>query len=165
MKARENRKPEPETEPTELQGALKSPLSGDLIHPGPQNQPSEGPGPVPVARGGLWGVGGRKKALKTLEEMPPALKARPGGLGKSRPRKRTLDTQGGTEPKSRKVEKNEGRKQVSLEKWIIKEVKGSEGHPPDPGGTRTGSGGQENQRIVEPKVLEPTSVPGPTADP
>ena len=147
MKARERLKQESEAEPTKLQGTLKSPLSGDLIHPGPQNQPSEGPGPVPVARGGVWGVGGRKKALKALERMPPALKASPGGLGKSRPSKRTMDTQGGRESKSRKVVKTEGRKQVTLEKWISKEVKGCEGHPPDPGGTRTGSGGQENQRV------------------
>ena len=92
MKARESLKQESEAEPTKLQGALKSPLSGDLSHPGPQNNPSEGPGPVPVVRGGGWGVGGRNKVLKTLEKMPPALKARPGGLEKSRPRKRTLDT-------------------------------------------------------------------------
>ena len=117
-----------------------------------------------VRRGG-WGVRGRKKVLKTLEKMPPALKARPGGLEKSRPRKRTLDTQGGTEPKSRKVEKNEGRKQVSLEKWLKKEAKGSGGHPPDPGGTRTGPERQENQRNEEPMVLEPTTVPGTSIDP
>ena len=100
-----------------------------------------------------------------MEKMPPALKARPGGLEKSRSKKRTLDTQGGTEPKSRKVEKNEGRKQVSLEKWLKKEAKGSGGHPPDPGGTRTGPERQENHQNEEPKVLEPTTVPGTSMDP
>ena len=100
-----------------------------------------------MARGGVWEGGGRKKALKALEKLPLALKASPGGLGKIRPSKRTQDTQGGKELKSRRVMKTEGRKQVTLEKWILKEVKGSEGHPPDPGGTRTGSGGQENQQV------------------
>ena len=99
-----------------LQGALKSPLSGDPNYPGPENQSSEGPGPVPVARGGVWGGGGRKKALKALEKLPPALKASPGGLGKSRPNKRTQDTQGGNEEKSRRVTRSEGRKQGNLEK-------------------------------------------------
>ena len=118
-----------------------------------------------MARGGVWGVGGRKKALKTLEKMPPALKARPGGLEKSRSKKRTLETQGGTEPKSRKVDKIEGRKQVSLEKWFKKEAKGSGDHPPDPGGMSTRPERQENQRNEEPKVLEPTTVPGTSIDP
>ena len=64
---------ETETQQIENQGALKSPLSGDLNHPGPQNLPPEGPGPVPVERGGGWGVGARNKVLKTLEKMPPDL--------------------------------------------------------------------------------------------
>ena len=97
--------------------------------------------------------------------MPLDLKARPGGLEKSRPKKRTLDKQGGTEPQSRKVEINEGRKQVSLKKWAKKEAKGSGSHPPDPGGTRTGLNRQENHRNEEPKVLEPTTVPGTSMDP
>ena len=118
-----------------------------------------------MVRGGGWGSGGRNKVLKTLEKMPPALKARPRGLEKSRPKKRTLDIQGGTEPKSRKVDKNEGRKQVFLEKWLKKEAKGYGGHPPDPGDMRTGPERQENHQNAEPKVLEPTTVPGTKTDP
>ena len=82
-----------------------------------------------MARGGVWGGCGRKKALKALEKLPLALKASPGGLGKSRPSKRTQDTQGGKEEKSRKVTRSEGRKQGNLEKWLQKDVKGS-GAPP-----------------------------------
>ena len=52
----QNRRLEPETEAeteqTQNQGALKSPLSGDFNYPGPQILPPEGPGPVPVERGG-----------------------------------------------------------------------------------------------------------------
>lgn len=76
-----------------------------------------------------------------MEKLPLAFKASPGGLGKSRPRKRTQDTQGGKEEKSRKVIRTEGRKQGNLEKWLLKDAKGSGGHPPDPGDPRTGSGG------------------------
>ena len=79
MKARENRKPEPETEPIKLQGALKSPLSGDLSHPGPQNNPSEGPGPVPEERGRGWGKDGKKRAEKVLERW--LYDPGPGSLG------------------------------------------------------------------------------------
>ena len=114
MKARESLKQESEAEPTKLQGALKSPLSGDLIHPGPENQSSEGPGPAPVVRGGVWEGGGRKKALKALEKWPLALKASPGGLGKIRSNKRLQDTQGGKEIKSRKVL---NKKAGSREPW------------------------------------------------
>ena len=99
--------------------------------------------------------------MKTLEKMPPDRKSKPGGLEKSRPRKRTLETQGGKETKkSRKSEIIEGRKHVFLEEWFRKEEKGSGGHPPDPGGTRTGPGSDENQRREEPKVLEPETDPG-----
>ena len=149
LKARERLEKGSETKPNIQQGALKSPLSGDSNYPGPQLQPSEGPGPVPVERGGVWEGGGRKKALKALEKLPLALKASPGGLGKIRPSKRTQDTQGGNEVKSRKVTRFEGRKQGTLEKWLQKDVKGSGGHPPDPGDPRTGFRnfkGNENQR-------------------
>ena len=149
LKAREKIEQESEARPKILQGALKSPLLGDPNHPGPTKLSSKGPGPVPVARGGVWEGGGRKKALKALEKLPLALKASPGGLGKSRPSKRTQDTQGGREVKSRKVNRSEGRKQGTLEKWLQKDVKGSGGHPPDPGDPRPGSGnfeGNENQR-------------------
>ena len=118
-----------------------------------------------MERGGGWGVGARNKVLKTLEKMPPARKSRPGGLEKSRSNKRTLETQGGKEPKSRKLERIEGRKHVFLEKWLRKEEKGSGGHPPDPGGTSTGPRRKENQRKEEPKVLEPDSDPGTSRDP
>ena len=99
-----------------------------------------------MARGGVWEGGGREKALKALEKMLLALKASPGGLGKSRPSKRTQDTQGGNEVKSRRVTRSEGRKQGTLEKWLQKDVKGSGGPPPDPGDPRTGFEGNENQR-------------------
>ena len=46
-------KPEPETNKKNLQGAINSPLLGDIDQPGPPNITSMGPGPVPEARGGL----------------------------------------------------------------------------------------------------------------
>ena len=99
--------------------------------------------------------------MKTLEKMPPARKSRPGGLEKSRSNKRTLETQGGKEPKkSRRLEKIEGRKHVFLEEWLRKEEKGSGGHPPDPGGRNTGPGSKENHQEREPKVVEPDSTQG-----
>ena len=85
--------------------------------------------------------------------MPPDRKSRPGGLEKSRPSKRTLETQGGKEPKkTRRLEKIEGRKHVFLKEWFRNEEKGSGGHPPDPGGRNTGPGIDENQQEREPKV-------------
>ena len=44
--AREKKLKITETENTELQGALKSPLSGDVGYPGPSTIPSLGPGPA-----------------------------------------------------------------------------------------------------------------------
>ena len=44
---------ESEARPYKLQGALKSPLSGDSNHPGPEQMSSKGLGPAPVARGGV----------------------------------------------------------------------------------------------------------------
>ena len=85
--------------------------------------------PSTCGKRGVWEGGGRKKALKALEKWPLALKASPGGLGKIRSSKRTQDTQGGNEVKSRKVTRLEGRKQGTLEKWLQKEGKGS-GDPP-----------------------------------
>ena len=90
---------------------------------------SDGPGPVPEERGGVWGGGGRNKALKALEKLPLALKASPGGQGKSGPRKRCQDTQEGKELKCRKITRDEGRKQATLEKWLLKGEKGSGGPP------------------------------------
>ena len=123
--AREKRTKQTETENTELQGALKSPLSGDVGSPGPTNQPSLGPDPVPEVRGRVWDVGGQKKIPKVLEKWPLALKASPGGLKKSRPQKRLQGTQIGKEQKARKTE-DEGRKQGLLEKWLRMEEQGSE---------------------------------------
>ena len=57
LKARQRLEEESEARPKILQGALKSPLSGDTNHPGPENKPSEGPGPAPVVRGGSGKVG------------------------------------------------------------------------------------------------------------
>ena len=65
-----------------------------------------------------------------MEKLPLALKASPRGQGKSRPRKRCQDTQEGKELKSRKVTRDEGRKQATLEKWLYKGGKGSGDHPP-----------------------------------
>ena len=78
-----------------------------------------------MVRGGVWEGGGRKKVLKALEKWPLALKASHGGLGKIRPNKRLQDTQEGNEVKSRRVVRQEGRKQATLEKWLQKEEKGS----------------------------------------
>ena len=143
-----------ETERTQNQGALKSPLSGDFNYPGPQILPPEGPGPVPAERGGGWDDGDKKKALKALERMPPDRRTKPGGLEKSRSKKRTLETQGGKEPK--KSKRIEGRKIVFLKEWFKTEEKGSGGHPPDPGGRNTGPGTDENQQEGEPKVWNRT---------
>ena len=109
--AREKKLKITETQNTELQGALKSPLLGESNQPGTSKETSEGPCPVPEARGGVWGGGGRNKALKVLEKLPLALKASSGGQGKSRPRKRCQDTQEGKEVKCRKITRDEGRKQ------------------------------------------------------
>ena len=60
-----------------------------------------------------------------MEKWPLASKASPGGLEKSRPRKRLQRTQIGKELKARKTE-NEGRKHGLLEKWLEREKQGSE---------------------------------------
>ena len=52
LKARQRLEQESEARPQKLQGALKSPLLGDINHTGPEKQPSEGPGPAPVEGGG-----------------------------------------------------------------------------------------------------------------
>ena len=93
--------------------------------------------------------------------MPPDRRTRPGGLEKSRPIKRILETQGGKEPKkSKRVEEREGRKSVFLKEWFRYEEKGSGGHPPDPGGRNTGPGTNENQQEGEPKVWNQTPTQG-----
>ena len=86
--------------------------------------------------------------------MPPDRRTKPGGLEKSRSKKRTLETQGGKEPK--KSKRIEGRKIVFLKEWFRTEEKGSGGHPPDPGGRNTGPGTDENQQEGEPKVWNRT---------
>ena len=90
-----------------------------------------------MERGGVWEGGGRKKALKALEKLPLALKASPGGLGKRRPKRRLQETQGGKDLKMRRKE-DEGRKQRTMQDWIIKEAKGPEDPPPDLGAEGTG---------------------------
>ena len=82
-----------------------------------------------MARGGVWEGGGRKRALKALEKWLLALKASPGGLGKSRSSKRLQETQSGKEAKVRRTPRDEGRKQRTLEKWFQKEGQGSEDSP------------------------------------
>ena len=64
-----------------------------------------------------------------MEKLPLDLKASTGGLGKSRPRKRCLDSQEGKEVKCRKITRNQGRKHGPLEKWLLREEKGSGGPP------------------------------------
>ena len=99
--------------------------------------------------------------MKALEKMPPDRRTRPGGLEKSRPNKRTLETQGGKDPKrSKGIQRKEGRKSVFLKEWFRIEEKGSGGHPPDPGGRNTGPGSKENHQEGEPKVVEPDSTQG-----
>ena len=111
--------------PNNTQGARKGPLLGDSNDPGPLKSTSKGPGPVPEERGGVWGGGGKKRVLKTLEKMPQTLKASPGVLGKREPRKRSQDTQIGKELKARKIE-IEGRKTGSIKDWFQRIAEGSE---------------------------------------
>ena len=122
---------EPETNKPKLQGAIKSPLSGDIDHPEPPNLTSIGSGPVPEVRGGVWEGGGKKRTPKVLEKWPLALKASPGGLGKSRPNKRLQKTTLGK--KGRKSEVKGSRKLSMWEKWIMMEKEGSEDPPRPPG--------------------------------
>ena len=103
---------------------------GDSNDPGPSKSTSKGPGPVPEERGGVWGGGGRNRALKALEKMPHNLKASPGVLSKREPRKRPQDTQLGKEFKARKLE-NEGRKTRTLKEWIQRKAEGPENPTPD----------------------------------
>ena len=128
LKAREKLGEGSET-PNNTQGARKGPLLGDSNDPGPPKSTSKGPGPVPEERGGVWGGGGRNRALKALEKMPQSLKASPGVLGKREPRKRTQETQCGKDVKARKIE-NEGRKIRTLKEWIQRRAEGPE-TPPD----------------------------------
>ena len=83
-----------------------------------------------------------------MEKLSLALKASPGGQGKSGPKKRRQDTQEGREFKSRKITRTEGRKQVTLEKWLYKGEKGS-GDPP-----RTLETGEPGRRNRNQLVLE-----------
>ena len=123
--AREKISKQTETQNKELQGALKSPLSGDVGSPGPTDQPSLGPDPVPEVRGRVWETGEKKKTSKVLERWPLALRASPGGLEKRKPEKRLQKTQIGKDLKERKTQ-FEGRKQGLMEKWLQREVTGSE---------------------------------------
>ena len=126
--AREKKLKITETLNTELQGALKSPLSGDVGYPGPSTIPSLGPGPAPEERGRVWDTGGREKIPKVLEKWPLASKPSPGGLEESRPMKRLQRTQIGGENKARKTG-TEGRKQGLLQKWLDREKQSSEEIP------------------------------------
>ena len=87
-----------------------------------------GPRPVPEVRGGLWEGGGKKRTPKVLEKWQLAS---PGGLEKSRPRKRLQRTQIGKEDKGRKTEGRVGRKLSMMEKWVLIEKEGFE-DPPRP---------------------------------
>lgn len=73
LKAREKIEKESEARPNKLQGALKSPLSGDSNHPGPEQISSKGPGPVPAARGGGLGRMWKKEGLEGLGEVAAGL--------------------------------------------------------------------------------------------
>ena len=104
-----------------------------------------GPGPAPEVRRRVWETGEKKKIPKVLERWPLALKASPGGLEKSRPRKRLQKTQIGKEFKARKTE-IEGRKQGLMEKWLQREEKGSESFPQS---SRKRQGIEKNQNQQE----------------